>query len=217
MQLCFFSDVCLYFQNAKHWRYFCFVSIDVKINCNSSAIRIDYLLLSNSLLENIVDSTIHSITISDHAPVSLSFCTISIRKSKFKWWSFNNSLLKDNKFVTLIQQNIKEFIELNMTPTTPIQTVWEAFKATRRGWIISFSSYKKKDKLQKKYELLSRLKDLELKHMGDPNNNLLKRELLLARAEAQAMMHEESAFALYKLRRKHSENEEAQVKCSHTN
>lgn len=42
--------------------------------------------------------------------------------------------------------------------------------------------------------------------MGDPNNSLLKQELLLARAEAQEMMHEETAFALYKLRRKHNEN-----------
>ena len=42
--------------------------------------------------------------------------------------------------------------------------------------------------------------------MGDLNNSFLKLEQLLARAEAQAMMHEESAFALYKLRRKHYEN-----------
>lgn len=45
--------------------------------------------------------------------------------------------------------------------------------------------------------------------MGDPNNSLLKQELLLARAEAQEMMHEETAFALYKLRRKHENGEKA--------
>lgn len=44
--------------------------------------------------------------------------------------------------------------------------------------------------------------------MGDQNNSLLKQEVLLARAEAQDMMHEETTFALYKLRRKHYENGE---------
>lgn len=111
---------------------------------HNSYSRIDYLLLSNDLLDSVVDTTIHSITISDHAPVSLSFYPSSKSKIKSKRWSFNNSLLKDDTFVELIQQKIKEFIELNITPDIPIQTVWEAFKATCRGWIIRFSSYKNK-------------------------------------------------------------------------
>ena len=95
-----------------------------------------------------------------------------------------------------------------MIPETPISTVWEAFKATCRGWIISYASYKKKEKLRRKTELLSKLKDLELKHMRDPLNTSLKQELLLIRAEAQAALHEESAFSLYKLRRSHYEDGE---------
>lgn len=106
---------------------------------HNSYSRIDYLLLSDSLFESIVDTAIHKLIILDHVPVSLTFCPTSKIKSKSKRWSFNNSLLKDDKFVTLIKQNIKEFIELNMIPEIPIQTVWEAFKPTCRGWIISFS------------------------------------------------------------------------------
>lgn len=175
---------------------------------HNSYSRIDYLILSNSLIANVSDSTIHSFLISDHAPISITFCPTSERKSKPKQWSFNNSLLKDDTFVTLITKNIKESIEINMNPVTPISTVWEAFKATCRGWIISYASYKNEDKLRRKTEILSKLKDLELKHMRDPMNTSFKQELLLTRAEAQAMLHEESAFSLYTLRRSHYEDGE---------
>ncbi len=71
-----------------------------------------------------------------------------------------------------------------MNPVTPISTVWEAFKSTCRGRIISYASYKNKDKLRRKTEMLSKLKDLELKHLRDPMNTSFKQELLLTRAEA---------------------------------
>ncbi len=44
--------------------------------------------------------------------------------------------------------------------------------------------------------------------MSDPKKTFLKQELLLARAGAQAMIHEESAFSLHKLRRTHYETGE---------
>ena len=44
--------------------------------------------------------------------------------------------------------------------------------------------------------------------MADPNDDSLKQTICWARAEVQALMHEESAFVLYKLRRKHYETGE---------
>ena len=51
---------------------------------HNSYSRIDYLLLSNNLLDSVVDSTIHSIVISDHAPVSLHFYPSPKSKPKSK-------------------------------------------------------------------------------------------------------------------------------------
>lgn len=161
---------------------------------HNSYSRIDYLLMSNDLLENVLDSTIHSFLLSDHAPISVTFYPSSEKKSKHKQWSFNNSLLRDDAFVRLIKKYIKEFVEINMNPSTPISIVWEAFKATCRGWIISYASYKNKEKRRRKTELLSKLKDLESKHMRDPMNTSLKQELFLTRAEAQAMLQEDCFF-----------------------
>lgn len=109
--------------------------------------------------------------------------------------------LAQTSFLSSINyKEIQEFIEINMNPITPISIVWEAFETTCRGWIISYTSYKNKDKLRKKTEMISKLKDLELKHMRGPMNISFKQELFLTRAEVQLMLHEESAFSLYKLR-----------------
>lgn len=175
---------------------------------HNSYSRIDYLLLSNFLIGNVSDATIHNLVISDHAPISITFNLSSQKKFKPKQWSFNNSLLKDDTFVTGIIKNIQEFIKINMTGTISISIIWEAFKATCRGWIISYASHKKKETFRRKIEILSKLKDLEVKHMSDPGNISFKHELFLVRAKAHEMIQKESFFSLYKLRKTYYEEGE---------
>lgn len=86
-----------------------------------------------------------------------------------------------------------------------IQTVWEAFKATCRGWIISHASAKHRKAIKKKNNLQSELKTIEKQHMRDPKSPLLQKTLLTVRADLQAILHEETAFSLYRLRKKHFE------------
>ena len=85
-----------------------------------------------------------------------------------------------------------------------IQTVWEAFKATCRGWIISHASAKHRKAIQKKNYLQSELKTIEKQHIRDPKNPLQK-TLLTVGADLQAILHEETAFSLDRLREKHFE------------
>ncbi|KAJ0022323.1 hypothetical protein NQD34_009813 [Periophthalmus magnuspinnatus] len=59
-----------------------------------SSSRIDYILISNILLSNIKETTIHPISISDHAPVSLTLQFHYYTKPSLRW-RFNLSLLKD--------------------------------------------------------------------------------------------------------------------------
>ncbi|KAF3843400.1 hypothetical protein F7725_002249 [Dissostichus mawsoni] len=67
-----------------------------------------------------------------------------------KQWRFNNSLLKDDTFISLIENKSKEYISINVDSLSSIQTVWEAFKATCRGWIISHASAKHRKAIKKK-------------------------------------------------------------------
>lgn len=102
--------------------------------------RIDLFIISNSLITKISDNTIHSIVISDHAPISLSINTQTYAKTSIIW-RFNNSLLEDSNFITLIRQEWAFFLEMNDSPDTSPSLLWETGKAVIRGKIISYSSY----------------------------------------------------------------------------
>lgn len=52
---------------------------------------------------------------------------------------------------------------------------------------------------------MTELKNLETQHMHDPKNERLRDSLLLMRADLQAILHEETSFALFQLRKKHFE------------
>lgn len=51
-------------------------------------------------------------------------------------------MLKDDTSISHIRNKIEEFITMTVESVSSIQTVWEAFKATCRGWIISYASAK---------------------------------------------------------------------------
>lgn len=75
---------------------------------HNSYSRIDYLLLSNSIIQNVINSEIHSILISDHAPISVIFSPC-FNVQKTKQWKFNNMLLWDKEFVAMINERISVF------------------------------------------------------------------------------------------------------------
>ncbi len=83
------------------------------------------------MINNVVNSAIHNIVISDHAPISVSFYPL-LKVNKTKQWSFNKSLLIDEEFTSLIRDKTEEFFTLNINSVSSIQTIWEAFKATRK-------------------------------------------------------------------------------------
>ena len=60
--------------------------------------RLDYFLVSSSLISDIPETEIHPITISDHAPVST---TLGYERTTppSRNWMFNTSLLKDPDFL----------------------------------------------------------------------------------------------------------------------
>ncbi len=117
--------------------------------------------------------------------------------NKTKQWRINNSVFKDKDFVSVVKEKTQEYIDTNLNSVQSVQTVWEAYKATCRGWIISYSTAKKKEKMAMKQRLTTELKDLEAKHMLDSDNLQLKNLMLITKTELQTFLHEENAFALF--------------------
>ena len=74
----------------------------------------------------------------------------------------------------MLKEKTKEFIQINLTSVPSMQIVLEAFKATCRGWIISYAKAKKKRMVMKKNSLILETKTLESQHMRDPKNKKIK-------------------------------------------
>ncbi|KAF3836210.1 hypothetical protein F7725_028768 [Dissostichus mawsoni] len=172
---------------------------------HNSYSRIDYIIMSSNLIQNVIEIKMHSILLSDHAAVSVTFFPPT-NPCKSKQWRLNTSLLKNEKFALLIKDQILDFFEINLNSVPSVATVWEAFKATCRGWLISFSSAENKKRRERKSQLNFKLKTLEEQHMLDPSNLDLRNSLLTARTNLQKLVHEETAFALFRLRRTYFES-----------
>lgn len=61
-----------------------------------------------------INSEIHNIIFSDHAPLSVIF-SLCFNIQKTKYWKFNNMLLRDKTFVALINERISEFFDFEFS------------------------------------------------------------------------------------------------------
>ena len=140
--------------------------------------RIDLIFTPKSEAFRVTKCDILQITLSDHAPIALSWdlggCNTSRR------WRFNTSLLNDDEFVKFIQQEFKTYLEFNMTPEISPVTLWECAKAYIRGRIIAFASAKKKKNGETQTNLEIQIKELERQHKENRLPAVLK-ELKSAR------------------------------------
>ncbi len=66
--------------------------------------RLDYFLVSSSLLNDISDTEIHPIAVSDHAAVSLTLVNKKATPPSNNW-RFNTSLLKDDDFINILKKS----------------------------------------------------------------------------------------------------------------
>uniref|UniRef100_A0A669EY73 Uncharacterized protein n=1 Tax=Oreochromis niloticus TaxID=8128 RepID=A0A669EY73_ORENI len=87
--------------------------------------RLDYFLVSSSLLSDISDTEIHPIAVSDHAPVSLTLMHKN-NTTPSKNWRFNTSLLKDEDFIKYFKKEWTSYLDFNDTPGTSASVLWEA-------------------------------------------------------------------------------------------
>ena len=68
--------------------------------------RLDYFLVSDVLLSDIVDVKIIPGYRSDHSIATIGLKFDTVKKKNKQYWKFNNSLLKDKEYVDIIKQLI---------------------------------------------------------------------------------------------------------------
>ena len=134
--------------------------------------RIDLIFTPKSEAFRVTKCDILQITLSDHAPIALSWDLGGCYTSKR--WRFNTGLLNDDEFIKFIQQEFKTYLEFNMTPEISPVTLWECAKAYIRGRIIAFASAKKKKNGEQQANLEIKIKGLERQHKESRLPEVLK-------------------------------------------
>ena len=152
--------------------------------------RLDYFLISNSMRDIITKCSINPSYRSDHSIIEIQFAFHNFQKGR-GIWKFNNSLLKQNDYLKLINRIINEekvkysipvydmkYLESN---DEDIQFVispdlfFETLLMRIRGETIKYASVLKKSNNRKEISLIKDIENLEsMEESGWNNTNLLE-------------------------------------------
>lgn len=146
--------------------------------------RIDYFLISASLLPNITNSTYDSIVLSDHAPTSLFYKTELVHR-RSTTCRLHPKWLHDSGFIKFIGDHIALYFSINTSQTTAAIR-WDAFKAYIREQMISFTSAKVNKFKQTMSELDNKMKELEREVIVDDSPEK-KQELMTIKAKYEEL------------------------------
>ena len=189
--------------------------------------RLDFLLVSASLLPFVEDADILPGIASDH---SIPYIDVDI--SNFKrgrgFFKFNNSLIKDGDYVKLVNETIrsvtafyaeeiykKDFLE-QMTPEQQQKIVLsinpqlflETLLLEIRGKTIGYCAWKKRNGQAAQHLAAHRLELLEISSDKQPDNLELQKQLQTARDEVNTYVQESADAAQVRARVKwHLEGE----------
>lgn len=132
--------------------------------------RIDFFVVSRDVMysENEPLAEIRDGYLSDHKLITavISIPTIELGKS---YWKFNNALLKDNDFVSMIRHKISQILDENRSSTTTNCILFETLLCVLRGYIIKYSAHKKRESARVLGDLEEQLKNLDADESSDRN------------------------------------------------
>lgn len=110
--------------------------------------RIDFFLIPHAQLHAVCETTIGSITWSDHAPISFTYALSSATPKVTRIWKLNESLcgFQVPEILTEITKELPLYFQTNRIPDSDPGIVWEAHKTVFRGIFIKHSSRLKKER-----------------------------------------------------------------------
>ena len=127
-----------------------------KLNPTPILVRLDYILVSEALLQLIDLTEIIPNTHSDHSAVGVHLCANQSEKGS-GFWKLNNSLLDDQVYVDKIKNVIQE--EMNKQYESNALR-WEMVKMEVRGTTIQYATRKKKANENKLQVLEKKLQEI---------------------------------------------------------
>ena len=134
--------------------------------------RLDYFLMSDSLIEYVKDCDIGPGLRTDHSSIKIDFQLQREFKRGPGHWKFNNSLLEDQNFVLELTNNLNGWVKDNSVSDNQVKWEWIKFKI--REFSIRFAKNKSKSKKDKLTSLNEKLNQLENNLAVTPSEDLLQ-------------------------------------------
>lgn len=121
--------------------------------------RIDFFLVSKPIINWTIKANTKISNAPDHKAVKLDLKILSEKRGP-GLWKFNNSLVEDNEYVKLIQENYPVICE-KYADLKDDRLKWELIKMEIRTLTISYSKHKAKQRRNRETELQNRLEVLD--------------------------------------------------------
>jgi len=138
------------------------------------ACRLDFFLISNSLLHLVHDTGAKCGYLSDHSRIYLNIkLSKAVRGPGF--WKLNTSLLNDREYCDLIKNNIRDTVNNNYGIEPML--LWETIKCMIRGASVKYSSQKKKKQKEHIIKLEEEINRLEQEYINNPQSDRIQSEL----------------------------------------
>lgn len=159
-----------------------------------------FFLIPHAQLHAVRETSIGSITWSDHAPISMTYALSQVASHATRMWKLNESLLQIPEVVSEITKELPLYFQTNQTPDSNPGIVWEAHKTVIRGIFIKHGSRIKRDKERQLNLLLTKLQATESKHKNIPSQ-VIERELVEIRTQINDLLQYRAKAALQKCRK----------------
>ena len=125
--------------------------------------RLDYILASSELADNITNTNIICGVKSDHSIVKCKLSTDEPPKGKGYWKLNCHYLHHDADFVNFIKSKIDEFKDIHKDSSSDPHVIWDAFKCTITGHCIQYCSRKKSEREKDKQNLIDEIEKVKVK------------------------------------------------------
>ena len=137
-----------------------------------TARRLDYILCNQCLVTNISKANHVNISCSDHKGILIEINSYDFKRGP-SIWHFNNSLLIDREYITLINATIDNFLANNIHHSNH-QIKWELLKAEIKSSTIQFSTIKNKKSKARENNSIKEINRITQLLVSDPDNLELK-------------------------------------------
>ena len=135
--------------------------------------RLDYFLVSHGLQDNIIHADITPTVCTDHSAIVLQFSNSGKRQTDSSYWTFNNSLLSDNIYVSGMREQLEVLCNSESFPDDP-RIQWEYLKYKIKEFSREYSMKKKRQHTAVRISLESKLKSLTESLNGNSPDELFR-------------------------------------------